>query len=94
MKTVWTIAAAAAVSVALAAPAIAQQASEEVAATHSGGQCAIGQAMLQAMAEGEQKRMTETKSKIDSLIENALASSRSAKLAQVPVKSTKGSPES
>jgi hypothetical protein len=49
--------------------------------------------MLQAMADGEQQQLEQTKSKIDLLIENALASSRSAKLSQEQVYPAKGSPD-
>ncbi len=91
MKAILTTAAAMALSVAFLAPALAQQAGEHAAVKNSGGQCAIRQAMLHAMADGEQQRMEETKLKIDLLIENALALSRSTKLAQLPVKPEKGS---
>ena len=72
---------------------MAQQAGEQAAVKQSGGQCAFSQALLQAKADGEHQRMEETKSKIDLLIENALASSRSTKLAQAPVNPEKGSPD-
>ena len=94
MKTILTTAAALALAAAFSAPALAQQASEQVAASSSGGQCAISQAMLQAMADGKHQQMRETKSKIDLLIENALAASREAKLAQAQVYPAKGSPDS
>ena len=94
MKAIMVIAIAMALAGAFSAPALAQQASEQVAASSSGGQCAISQAMLQAMADGKHQQMRETKSKIDLLIENALASSRTAKLAHVQVYPAKGSPDS
>ncbi len=93
MKVILTTAAAFALAATLSAPALSQQASEQAAVTHSGGQCAFSQAILQAMADGEQQQMAETKTKIDLLIENALASSRAAKLARAPVTPEKGSPE-
>jgi hypothetical protein len=93
MKTIMTTVAVLALTVTFSAPAMAQQADEQVAAKHSGGQCAISQAMLAAMADGKQQQMAETKTKIDLLIENALAASRAAKLAQSPVKLGKGSPD-
>ena len=94
MKTILTTAAALALAAAFSVPALAQQANEQAAVTHSGGQCAFSRAMLQAMADGEQQQMEETKSKIDLLIENALAASREAKLAQAQVYPAKGSPDS
>ena len=93
MKTILTTAAALALAAAFSVPALAQQANEQ-AAVKRGGQCAFSQAMLQAMADGKQEHMTETKSKIDLLIENALAASREAKLAQAQVYPAKGSPDS
>ena len=93
MKTILTTAAALALAAAFSAPGLAQQASEQVAATSGGGQCAFSQALIQAMADGKQQHMAETKSKIDLLIENALASSRAAKLAQAQVYPAKGSPD-
>ena len=94
MNTILTTAAALALAAAFSTPAFAQQAGEQAAVKHSGGQCAVRQAMLQAMADGEQQQMEETKTKIDLLIENALAASRQAKLAQSPVKLDKESPDS
>jgi hypothetical protein len=52
MKTIMTTVAVLALTVTFSAPAMAQQADEQVAAKHSGGQCAISQAMLAAMADG------------------------------------------
>ena len=94
MKTIVTTAAAIAFSISLSAPALAQDAKDHVAAGHSGGQCAFSQAMLQAMADGKQQQMEETKTRIDQLIENALASSRAARVAQSPVITGKASPDS
>ena len=94
MKTILTTAAALALAAAFSAPAMAQDANEQVAKTHSSGQCAFSRAMLQAAADSEQQQMEETKSKIDLLIENALAASRDDKLAQSPVKMGKESPDS
>lgn len=93
MKTILTLVAATALAVSISAPASAQQAQEQLAAKHSGsgGQCAVTQAMLAAIADNKQQHMTETKSRIDSLIENALAASRSVKLGQSPVKLGKAS---
>jgi len=93
MKAFLTIAAVSALAAAFSAPALAQQAGDQAAVTHSGGQCAISQAMMAAVADNEQQHMAATKLKIDLLIENALASSRAAKLAQSPVKLGKGSPD-
>jgi hypothetical protein len=97
MKAIVTTAAALALSIsfsgAFSAPALAQQANEQVAVEKSGGQCAITQAMLAAIDDNKQQHMQATKSKIDLLIENALASSRAAKLAGSPVKLGKGSPD-
>lgn len=97
MKAIVTTAAALALSIsfsgAFSAPALAQQASEQAAVTHSGGQCAISKAIMAAVAENKQQHMEATRSKIDLLIENALASSRAAKLAGSPVKLGKGSPD-
>lgn len=105
MKAILTTAAAAAATLALAmafsAPASAQQAHDQLAAKHNGngGQCAISQAMLAAIEGNKQATMTETKSRIDLLIENALASSRASKssgssviLGKSPVILGKGSP--
>jgi len=92
MKAILTMAAAVALAATFSAPALAQQAGDQVAVKSSGGQCAISQAMMAAVADNEQKHMAATKSKIDLLIENALASSRSAKLGQSPVKLGKASP--
>lgn len=92
MKAILTIAAALALAATFSAPAAAQQAGE-YAAAKQGGQCAVTQAMLAAIADNKQQHMEATKSKIDLLIENALASSRSAKLARSPVKHGKGSPD-
>ncbi len=94
MKTILTTAAAIALAAAFSAPAVAQDANEQVAKTHSGGQCAFSQAMLAAADDGKQQQMEETKTKIDLLIENALAASREDKLAQSPVKMSKSSPDS
>lgn len=94
MKAILTTAAALAMAAAFSAPALAQQAKEQAAVTHSGGQCAVSQAMMAAVAENQQQHLAATKSKIDLLIENALASSRTAKLAGSPVKLGKGSPDS
>lgn len=93
MKTILTTAAALALAAAFSAPAMAQQAGEQAAVKHSGGQCAFGRAMLQAQADSEQQQMVETKSKIDLLIENALATSRAAKLSQAQVYPAKASPD-
>ncbi len=46
---------------------------------------------MAAVANNQQQHMQATKLQIDLLIENALASSRAAKLAQAPVKLGKGS---
>jgi hypothetical protein len=109
MKAILTTAAAAAATLALvmsfSAPASAQQAHDQLAAKHNadgganGGQCAISQAMLAAIEDNKQATMAETKSRIDSLIENALASSRASKstgssviLGKSPVILGKGSP--
>ena len=94
MKAILTAAAAVAFAAAFSAPAMAQQASEQAAVKSSGGQCAFSQALAQAMAQGEHKQLAETKSKIDLLIENALASSRATKVAQAQVYPPKGSPDS
>ena len=93
MKTILATAAVLALTAALSNPAAAHHAAEPTAAEKSGGQCAISQAIMQAAADGEHQRMAETKSKIDLLIEGALAASRSANLAQSPVKLGKGSPD-
>lgn len=93
MKAILTTAAALALAAAFSAPALAQQASEHAAAKQ-GGQCAISKAMMAAVAENQQQHVAATKSKIDLLIESALASSRSAKLDGSPVKLGKGSPDS
>ena len=93
MKTILTAAAALALAATFSTPTLAQQASEQAALKHTGGQCAFGQAMLQAMADGKEQRLEDTKSKIDLLIENALASSRAAKVAQAQVYPPKGSPD-
>lgn len=105
MKAILTTAATAVATMALAmsfsAPASAQQAHDQLAAKHgaNGGQCAISQAMLAAIEDNKQATMTETKSRIDVLIENALASSRASKatgssviLGKSPVIIGKGSP--
>lgn len=109
MKAILTTAAAATATMVLAmsfsAPASAQQAHDQLAAKHNangggnGGQCAISQAMLAAIEGNKQATMTETKSRIDLLIENALASSRASKssgssviLGKSPVIRGKGSP--
>ena len=94
MKTILTAAAAVALAAAISAPAMAQPASEQAAVKQSRGQCAFSQALAQAKAHGEEQRMAETKSKIDLLIENALASSRAAKLTQAQVYPAKASPDS
>lgn len=94
MRTIVTTGVALVLGAIFAAPALAQQAGEQAAVTHSGGQCAVSQAMMAAVADNEQRHMAATKSKIDLLIENALASSRSAKSAGSPVKLGKGSPDS
>ena len=78
MKAVLTTAAALALAAAFSAPAAAQQAGEHAAAKQ-GGQCAIGQAMQAAIEDNKQNDMAATKSRIDALIDNALASSRTAK---------------
>ncbi len=93
MKTILTAAAALALAATFSTPTLAQQAGEQAAVKSSGGQCAFSQALIQAMADGKQQHMAETKSKIDLLIENALASSRAAKLAQAQVYPAKGSPD-
>ena len=93
MKAILTAAAAVAFAAAFSAPAMAQQASEQAAVKSSGGQCAFSQALAQAMAQGEHKQLAETKSKIDLLIENALATARGTKVAQSPAKLGKGSPD-
>ena len=93
MKTVLTVTAAIAFAAAFSAPAAAQQAHDQLGAKHGGGQCAISQAMLAAIADNKQQHMTETKSRIDLLIENALASTRSTKLAQSPIRLGKGAPD-
>ena len=93
MKAILTTAAAIALAMAFSAPASAQEAKDQITAKHSGGQCAVRQAMLAAIEDGKQQQMTETKSKIDLLIENALASSRAAKGASSPVILGKGSPQ-
>jgi hypothetical protein len=93
MKAILTAAAAVAFAAAFSVPAMAQQAGEQAAVKHSGGQCAVRQAMLQAMADGKQQQLEQTKSKIDLLIENALASSRSAKLSQAQLYPAKASPD-
>ena len=82
-----------ALAAAVSAPAAAQQAGEQAAVKHGGGQCAISQAMLAAISDNKQRHMEETKSRIDSLIENALASTRSTKLAQTPIKLGKITPD-
>lgn len=92
MKALLTVTAAIAFAAAFSAPAAAQQAHEQLAAKHGGGQCAISQAMLAAIANNKQQHMTETKSRIDLFIDNALASTRSTKLAQTPIKLGKGAP--
>ena len=93
MKALLTTAAAMALAVAISTPASAQQANEQAAVTHSGGQCAFGKAMLQAMADGKQQQMDETKTRIDLLIENALATARGTKVAGSPVKIGTVSPD-
>lgn len=93
MKATLTTVAAIAFTAALSVPALAQQANEEAAATKSGGQCAFSQAIRQAIADGEQQQMAETKSKINTLLENALASPRAAKLAQSTEQLEKATPE-
>jgi len=93
MKAILTIAAVSALAATFSAPALAQQAKEQAAVTHSGGQCAISNAIMAAADENQQQHMEATKSRIDLLIENALASSRSAKLTGSPVKLGKGSPD-
>lgn len=91
MKAILTAAAAVALAAAFSAPAAAQQADAQADAK-SGGQCAVSQAMMAAIADNKQQHMAATKSKIDSLIEGALASSRAAKPAGSPVIMGKGSP--
>ncbi len=85
MKTILTTAAVLALVTTFSAPTIAQEAGDQLATKHSGGQCAISQAMLAAIEDNKQQHIAATKSKIDLLIENALASSRSSKLARSPV---------
>ncbi|NKB47864.1 MAG: hypothetical protein GKS02_00720 [Alphaproteobacteria bacterium] len=100
MKALLTAAAVIALVSAFAAPASAQQAHDQTAAKHAnGGQCAISQAMLAAIADNKEQHMAETKSRIDSLIANALATARTPRapgsptmLSKSPVILGKGSP--
>jgi hypothetical protein len=101
MKAFLTATATIALVMSFSASASAQQAHDQAAAKHgaNGGQCAISQAMLAAIEGNKQATMTETKSRIDLLIENALASSRASKssgssviLGASPVILGKGSP--
>jgi hypothetical protein len=72
---------------ALSAPALAQDASSDVATIKhaNGGQCAISQAMLAAIEQNKQNHMTETKSRLDALIEHALTVLIPGQTAQSPV---------
>ncbi|MDH3739805.1 MAG: hypothetical protein OER92_11475 [Alphaproteobacteria bacterium] len=93
MKALLITAGALALATTMSTPALAQQAGEQAAVTHSGGQCAFSKAMLQAKADGKQQQMDETKDKVDALIENALATARGTKVAGSPVKLGKGAPD-
>ncbi len=93
MKAILTITAVSALAIAFSAPALAQQANERTAFTHSGDQCAISKVVMAAVTENQQQHMVATKTKIDLLIENALALSHSVKVAGSPVKLGKGSPD-
>lgn len=62
---------------AVSAPASAQQIVDTTTGTrHASGQCAVSQAMLAAIEQGQADRQVDTKTRINAFLDNALASSR------------------
>lgn len=62
----------------VAVPASAQQIVDtSTGVEHASGQCSVTQAMLAAIESGDANRQVDTKSRINALLDNALASSRS-----------------
>lgn len=62
----------------VAVPASAQQVVDTTTGVqHASGQCSVTQAMLAAIEQGEADRQADTKTRINALLDNALASSRS-----------------
>ena len=60
------------------APASAQQIVDtSTGVQHASGQCSVTQAMLDAIEQGQADSRLDTKARINSLLDNALASSRS-----------------
>ncbi|MBT3400264.1 MAG: hypothetical protein HOI57_11085 [Rhodospirillaceae bacterium] len=65
------------------APAFAQQIVDtSTGVQHASGQCSVTQAMLAAIEQGQADGQVDTKSRINALLDNALASSRSRSLPQ------------
>jgi len=61
-----------------ALPASAQQIVDtSTGVQHAGGQCSVTQAMLAAIEQGEADRQVDTRARLNSLLDNALASSGS-----------------
>ncbi|MBT4907937.1 MAG: hypothetical protein HOL07_15360 [Rhodospirillaceae bacterium] len=59
------------------APVSAQQIVDTTTGTqHASGQCAVSQAMLAAIEQGQANREVDTKSRINAFLDNALASTR------------------
>ncbi|MBS28002.1 MAG: hypothetical protein CL566_03625 [Alphaproteobacteria bacterium] len=71
------IAFAVAVPLLAAVPAQAQQIVETTTGKHAGGNCAVSQAMLAAIQGAQAERRAETRTRINDLLETALASSKS-----------------
>ena len=62
----------------VAVPASAQQIVDtSMGVRHASGQCSVTQAMLAAIESGDANRQVDIKSRINALLDNALASSRS-----------------
>lgn len=63
---------------AVSAPASAQQIVDTTTGVqHASGQCSVTQAMLAAIESGNANRQVDTRSRINSFLDNALASSES-----------------
>lgn len=60
-----------------AVPAVAQQIVETTTGKYAGGNCAVSQAMLAAIQGAQADRRADTRTRINDLLETALASSKS-----------------
>lgn len=70
----------------VAVPASAQQIVDTTTgARHAGGQCSVSQAMLAAIEQGQADRQTDTRNRINALLDNALATTGSRPQGQSPV---------